>query len=69
MSEIIWESKIYDGYFCVVSRLNETTGHLVLTNVDSNEIILDQDVEVSPSGATTADIVKWFDIAKAAIAI
>lgn len=69
MSNIIWESKIDDLHQCTVDRINATTGRLVMTNVETNAVVLDQQVSLSVGneGVSLTDITAWYNLAKASI--
>lgn len=69
MSNIIWETKLDDQYACIVYRIDATRGQLMVKNLNTNAVVLDQRVDLTQgdAGVSTTDITAWYTLSKLAI--
>lgn len=63
--EIVWSSLLDNAYDCFVSRIGESLGQLRVVNIDTKEVLLDQEVELSYGaqfGPDVDDVAYWQDL-------
>lgn len=63
--QIIWEAELDKVYHCEVVRLEERKGQLTVKNVETNKVLLDQEVSLSYGamfGPDVDDVAHWQDL-------
>ena len=70
-TDVIWEATVDNGKFkCIVERINKRGGHLRLIEVDTNLVLLEQDVGLmygARFGPDIDDVEKWQSVCIAVI--
>lgn len=65
LGEIVWQSTLDQIYDCFVSRTGERTGQLRVVNMETKQVLLDQEVELSYGatfGPDVDDVAHWEEL-------
>ena len=63
--QVIWEAELDNVYRCEVIRLEERKGQLTVKNVETNKVLLDQEVGLSYGamfGPDMGDVAYWQEL-------
>lgn len=66
----VWESKLDKKFECKVERTSKYQGHLSVIDVETKEVLLDQDVGLSYGamfGPDMGDVAYWQDLCVEAV--
>jgi len=63
--ELVWQAVLDEKYGCAVVRLAQRVGRLVVTNEETKEVLLDQEVGLSYGamfGPDADDVAHWEEL-------
>lgn len=68
--QIVWKATLDDRYCCVVTRTGDRTGRYTVTDTETDDELLSEEVELSYGakfGPDVADVRRWQDLAVEAV--